>query len=113
MKDYYEVSGSDAAQIGWVEVTGEEGQSGYYWYLKAKGDVKARFTDYCEMALLEAVKPVAGSIIDNTAAAGIPGGTNPGESGTGVNYGTEGLFAAIEDRGNVCLLYTSPSPRDS
>ena len=101
MKDYYEVSGSDAAQIGWVEVTGEEGQSGYYWYLKAKGDVKARFTDYCEMALLEAVKPVAGSIIDNTAAAGIPGGTNPGESGTGVNYGTEGLFAAIEDRGNV------------
>ncbi len=101
MKDYYEVSGSDAAQIGWVEVTGEEGQSGYYWYLKAKGDVKARFTDYCEMALLEAVKPVAGSIIDNTAAAGIPGGVLPGAAGTGINYGTEGLFAAIEDRGNV------------
>ena len=101
MKDYYEISGSDAAQIGWVEVTGEEGQSGYYWYLKAKGDVKARFSDYCEMALLEAVKPVAGSIIDNTSSTGIVGGTNPGEGGTGTNYGTEGLFAAIEDRGNV------------
>ena len=29
MKDYYEISGSDASQIGWVEVTGEAGQSGY------------------------------------------------------------------------------------
>ena len=103
MKDYYEISGSDAAQIGWVEVTGEEGQSGYYWYLKAKGDVKARFTDYCEMAMLEAVKPVAGSIIDNTAGTGIVGGVAPGTGATmtGTNYGTEGLFAAIEDRGNV------------
>ena len=35
MKDYYEISGSDASQIGWVEVTGEEGQAGYLWYLKA------------------------------------------------------------------------------
>ena len=26
MKDYYEVSGSDTARIGWVEETGEEGQ---------------------------------------------------------------------------------------
>ena len=25
MKDYYEVSGSDTARIGWVEVAGEEG----------------------------------------------------------------------------------------
>jgi len=31
LKDFYEVSGSDAAQIGWVEVTGGEGQSGYLW----------------------------------------------------------------------------------
>jgi len=30
MKDYYEISGSDASQIGWVEVSGEEGQNGYY-----------------------------------------------------------------------------------
>ena len=29
MKDYYEISGSDASQIGWVEVASEEGQSGY------------------------------------------------------------------------------------
>ena len=63
MKDYYEISGSDASQIGWVEVSGEEGQSGYLWYLKAEGDTRARFTDYLEMAMLEAEKTVANSII--------------------------------------------------
>ena len=29
LKDKYDISGSDASQIGWVEVTGEEGQGGY------------------------------------------------------------------------------------
>ena len=38
LRDYYEVSGSDASQIGWIEVAGEEGQSGYLWYVKASGD---------------------------------------------------------------------------
>ena len=53
MKDYYEVSGSDASRIGWVEVTSEGGASGYLWYLKAEADTRARFTDYIEMAMLE------------------------------------------------------------
>ena len=63
MKDYYEISGSDAAQIGWVEVSGEAGQNGYLWYLKAEGDTRARFTDYLEMAMLEAEKTAANSAI--------------------------------------------------
>ena len=41
MKDYYEVSGSDTSAIGWVEITGEEGQNGYLWYLKAEGDTSS------------------------------------------------------------------------
>ena len=45
MKDYYE-SLDLMLHIGWVEVTGEEGQNGYLWYLKAEGDTRARFTDY-------------------------------------------------------------------
>jgi hypothetical protein len=105
LKDYYEISGSDVSQVGWVEVTGEDGQAGYYWYLKAEGDVRSRFSDYCEMAMLESVKPVAGSLIDNTAIGSdtIPGGVdpNPAPTLTGANFSTEGLFAAIEDRGNV------------
>jgi len=90
MKDYYEISGSDASQIGWVEVTGEDMGSGYLWYLKAEGDTRARFADYVEMSMLEAVKGVASA---STADGSINGATN--------EFGTEGLFAAIETRGNV------------
>ena len=38
LKDYYEVSGSDASRIGWVEIASEGGASGYLWYLKAEAD---------------------------------------------------------------------------
>jgi hypothetical protein len=93
MKDYYEVSGSDTAQIGWVEVTGEDGQNGYLWYLKAEGDVRSRFTDYLEMSMLEAEKIVSTSVAVDTIFNG--------GSGLGTNAGTEGLFAAITDRGNI------------
>ena len=54
IRDYYEVSGSDVSKVGWVEVTGEDGQNGYLWYLKAEGDTRSRFTDHLEMAMLEA-----------------------------------------------------------
>jgi len=94
MKDYYEVSGSDTARIGWVEVAAESGQSGYLWYLKAEADTRSRFTDYLEMALIEAEKNAAASLAD--------GSNNLAGSSAGAgNVGTEGLFAAIEARGNM------------
>ena len=96
MKDYYEVSGSDASQIGWVEVTGEEGQNGYLWYLKAEGDTRARFTDYLEMSMIESEKTTELSII-GFADGQIRGAADSAVGGSG----TEGLFAAIESRGNV------------
>ena len=89
IKDLYEVSGSDASQIGWIEVSGEEGQNGYLWYLKASGDTMSRFSDYCEMTCIE------GELNINGAA--VPG---PGVD-LGALSGTEGLFAAVENRGNV------------
>jgi hypothetical protein len=89
MKDYYEVSGSDASRIGWVEVSTENGQGGYLWYLKAESDTRARFTDYIEMSMLEAENGNTGGSADDLI------------SGAGAAFGTEGLFAAIEDRGNV------------
>jgi len=94
MKDYYEVSGSDTARIGWVETTGETGQNGYLWYLKAEADTRARFTDYLEMAMLEGEKG-----LDSTAETAVDDflyGADGGES-----VGTEGLFAAITSRGNL------------
>jgi len=96
MKDYYEISGSDASQVGWVEISGEEGQNGYLWYLKAEGDTRARFTDYLEMAMLESELTAANSVI-GFADKQIRGAADSGAGGNG----TEGLFAAIEDRGNI------------
>ncbi len=87
LKDKYEISGSDASAIGWVEVAGEDGQSGYLWYLKAEGDTRSRFTDYLEMAMIESVKSTV-TVTNTDSATG------------GVMTGTEGLFAAIEARGN-------------
>jgi hypothetical protein len=99
MKDYYEISGSDTSQVGWVEITGEAGQSGYLWYLKAEGETRSRFTDYLEMTMLEAVKGIPG----NSTADGTV-------NGAGEDFGTEGLFAAIETRGNITTGVTGLSP---
>jgi len=88
IKDKYEVSGSDAAQIGWVEVATEDGTTGYLWYLKAESETRLRFEDYLEMSMVE------GELVD-TALAGISANNN-GSAG-----GTQGLFSAIEERGNV------------
>ena len=98
LKDLYKVSGSDASQIGWVEVSGEDGQGGYMWYLKANGDTRQRFADYCEMAVIEGVLGDS----DQSAADGATGGL--GASHT--TFGTEGLFAAIESRGNIATGVT-------
>jgi len=88
MKDMYQVSGSDVSQIGWVEVSGEDGQNGYYWYLKAEGDTRSRFADYCEMSLIESEKAATASL----ALSGL--------LGVDELQGTEGLFAAVESRGH-------------
>ena len=86
IRDKYEINGSDAAQIGWVEVATEDGTSGYLWYLKSESETRLRFEDYLEMAMVEAEKAVAT-------------GANPSNLST--DLGSEGLFAAIQDRGQV------------
>jgi hypothetical protein len=96
LKDYYEISGSDVSQIGWVEVSGEEGQNGYFWYVKAESDTRARFADYLEMAMLESEKSSGQTAGDTVGVDSFLGD----DSATAL-VGTEGLFAAIEDRGNV------------
>ena len=87
IKDKYAVSGSDMAQIGWVEVTTENGATGYLWYIKSEHETRLRFDDYLEMSMIEAVPAEAGS---GAAAQSVYG-----------NKGSEGLFYSINDRGNV------------
>jgi len=87
IRNKYVVSGSDTAQIGWVEVATEDGTGGYLWYLKAESETRLRFEDYLEMSVVEGEKA------DTTLGAG---------SAFEAGYkGTEGLFAAIQGRGNV------------
>ena len=92
LKDKYAVSGSDMAQIGWVEVTSENGASGYLWYLKSEHDTRLRFDDYLETAMIEAVPAVATS----GAAIHLAGGT-----GAAGKAGSEGVFHSVSTRGNV------------
>ena len=88
IKDKYEVSGSDMAQIGWVEVTTENGATGYLWYLKSEHETRLRFEDYLETAMIEAVPAEA-----NSGAIAVTGDLG--------NKGSEGLFYVLDDRGNV------------
>ena len=82
LRDRYQVNGSDTAQIGWVEVTTENGASGYLWYMKSEHEARLRFEDYLEMSMLEAEQVAAASTISGV-------------------QGSEGLFAAVESRGLV------------
>ena len=96
IRNQYVVNGSDMAQIGWVEVATEDGTSGFLWYLKAESETRLRFEDYLEMSMVEGEKNL-----------GIAAAT------TAKLAGTEGLFAAIENRGNVNVGFTAAAGLDA
>ena len=90
LKDRYAISGSDMAQIGWVEVTTENGATGYLWYLKSEHETRLRFEDYMETAMIETVPAELLS-----GAMGVLGNGQVGSAGS------EGIFYVVENRGNV------------
>ena len=92
IKDQFTVSGSDMAQIGWIEISTEDGGTGYLWYLKSEHETRLRFEDYLETAMIEAV-PAA----DGSGAESALGYTAAGKT----TAGSEGVFHAVENRGNV------------
>ncbi len=93
IKDTYTVNGSDMAQIGWIEVTTEDGATGYLWYLKSEHETRLRFDDYLETAMIEAVPAEVGS--GATAAIGL--NTGAGAQGAG----SDGIFYSVSQRGNI------------
>ena len=99
IRDQYVVTGSDMAQIGWVEVATEDGASGFLWYLKAESETRLRFEDYLEMSMVEGeLNANAGGAAGSYDAANLPG--------------TQGLFAAIRARGNVEVGFTAAAGLD-
>jgi len=99
LRDQFQINGSDMAQIGWVEVATEDGASGFLWYLKAESETRLRFEDYLEMSMVE-------SELNANAAAGAV------EYQSGRLPGSEGLFAAIRNRGNVEVGFTAAAGLD-
>jgi hypothetical protein len=89
IRNKYVVNGSDTAQIGWVEITTEDGADGYYWYLKAESETRLRFEDYLEMVVIE------GELATNANLTGLK------------IKGTQGLFSAVKERGNIVNNFTA------
>ena len=97
MKEHYSLYGSDATQIGWIEVSSENGASGYLWYVKAEHENRLRWEDHQEMTMLEA--------IDKTGTAEIAltqfRSDYTSEAPTTNAKGTEGFFSALDARANA------------
>ena len=87
IKEKYKVNGSQATNIGWVNIGGGE----YRWYLKGEQETRNRFNDKREMMML----------FGQTGLASDAGMT-----------GSEGYFSAVEDRG-IVVSNAIASPLDS
>jgi hypothetical protein len=84
IKGRYEVNGSQATNVGWIDLGGGE----YRWFMYAEAEARRRFEDQREMTLL------FGEIHKGSVLAE----TDDPVTDAGIT-GTEGYFAAVEDRG--------------
>tara|TARA_R100001443_G_scaffold44432_2_gene57357 strand:- start:5022 stop:6386 length:1365 start_codon:yes stop_codon:yes gene_type:complete len=81
-KETYQVNGSQATNIGWIDANGN---GDYRWYVKGEMDTRKRFLNQREMMMLFADK-------ENTDNEGVA-------LASGTITGSEGYFTAVEDRG--------------
>ena len=84
-KETYHVTGSQATNIGWINI----GNGDYRWYVKGEMDTRKRFMNQREMMMLLGQKPnvTSGDGVDDLTING------------GAITGSEGYFAAVENRG--------------
>jgi len=90
VKDRYQVNGSQATNVGWVDVGGGD----YRWFMYGEQEARKRFEDRREMMLL------FGELHDGGAATGVD------------IAGSEGYFTAIENRG-IVVSNANANPLDS
>ena len=93
VKDRYEVNGSQATNIGYVNLGGGD----YRWFMYGEKEARARFEDKRELMMLFGEKrpsEAAGSELTNTLA------------------GSEGYFSAVETRG-INVASAASNPMDS
>ena len=80
LKETFKVTGSQATNIGYINL----GNGDYRWYIKGEMDTRQRFLDKREMMMLLGQNPSSEITVGSTKVSG-----------------SEGYFAAIEDRGIV------------
>ena len=96
VKDRYQVNGSQATNIGWINL----GNGDYRWFMYGEQEARKRFEDRREMMLLFGEK--------NGATA-----SDDGDNDIGATLaGSEGYFSAIEDRG-INISNANANPMDS
>jgi hypothetical protein len=93
VKDTYQVNGSQATNIGWVNV----GNGDYRWYIHGEQETRSRFMDRREMMMLFGEKKADAATI---------------ASSNGSVAGSEGYFAAVANRG-IVVSNASANPLDS
>ena len=91
VKDRYEVNGSQATNVGWVNT----GNGDYRWFMHGEQEARKRFMDRREMMLLFG-EVLAGA--GNTAVTDVAG--------------SEGYFSALDDRG-ISVTGTTSDALDS
>lgn len=100
VKDRFQVNGSQATNIGWVNTGGGE----YRWFMYSEQEARKRFEDRREMMLLFGETGNANDFTDS-ASANFADAQAPG-------LGTEGYISAIESRG-IVVSNAHANPLDS
>jgi hypothetical protein len=100
VKDRYQVNGSQATNIGWVNVGGGE----YRWFMYGEQEARKRFEDRREMMMLFGEQGVAADI-GTSSAHGYQAASETG-------LGSEGYVSAVEDRG-IVISGAFGNPMDS
>ena len=100
VKDRYEVNGSQATNIGWVNM----GNGDYRWFMYGEQEARKRFEDRREMMLLFAEKTIAADVATSESSAY--------NAAAETGLGSEGYVSAVESRG-IVVSNANANPLDS
>ena len=101
VKDRYQVNGSQATNIGWVNLGGGE----YRWFMYGEQEARKRFEDRRELMMLFGE-------IRNGNADGSTDTNATGNSLTDELSGSQGYISAVEERG-IVVSNANANPMDS
>ena len=102
VKDRYQVNGSQATNIGWINI----GNGEYRWFMYGEQEARKRFEDRREMMMLFAETGNDSDWTDATSAA------FSNSANQDIGTGSEGYVSAVESRG-IVVSNANANPLDS